>query len=161
MTNSYGEISREKAADSGYEILPGDAWIEQEVDVLIPAAMENQVNRDNVQGIKECVRIVAEGANGPTTPAADAVIREKGIWLIPDFLANAGGVTCSYFEQVQSNMNYFWTKDEVIAKLDTNMTDAYFAVSQMAHRRGISMRDAAYMIAIARVAEACKMRGWV
>ncbi|MFZ1730297.1 MAG: Glu/Leu/Phe/Val dehydrogenase [Bacteroidota bacterium] len=161
ITNSYGEINREKAADSGYEILPGDAWIEQEVDVLIPAAMENQVNRDTVKDIKQCVRIVAEGANGPTTPAADAVIREKGIWLIPDFLANAGGVTCSYFEQVQSNMNYYWTKDEVISKLDTKMTDAYFAVSQMAHRRNIPMRDAAYMIAIARVAEACKMRGWV
>ncbi|MFA6233617.1 MAG: Glu/Leu/Phe/Val dehydrogenase [Bacteroidota bacterium] len=161
ITNSYGEINREKAADAGYDVLPGDAWIEQEVDVLIPAAMENQVNGDTVKGIKECVRIVAEGANGPTTPAADAVIREKGIWLIPDFLANAGGVTCSYFEQVQSNMNYFWTKDEVIAKLDTKMTEAYFAVSQMAHRRSIPMRDAAYMIAIARVAEACKMRGWV
>jgi glutamate dehydrogenase len=161
FTNSYGEINRDKAADAGYEVLPGEAWIEQEVEVLIPAAMENQVNRDTVPGIKDCVRIVAEGANGPTTPAADAVIREKGIWLIPDFLANAGGVTCSYFEQVQSNMNYFWTKDEVIAKLDTKMTDAYFVVSQMAHRRGIPMRDAAYMIAIARVAEACKMRGWV
>ena len=88
-------------------------------------------------------------------------MREKGIWLIPDFLANAGGVTCSYFEQVQSDMNYFWTRDEVISKLDNKMTDAYFAVSNMAHRRNIPMRDAAYMIAIARVAEACKMRGWV
>ena len=161
FTNSYGEINRVKAADAGYEVLPGEAWIEQEVDVLLPAAMENQVNRDTVGGIKECVRIVAEGANGPTTPAADAVIRERGIWLIPDFLANAGGATCSYFEQVQSNMNYYWTRDEVIAKLDTKMTDAYYSVSQMAHRRNIPMRDAAYMIAIARVAEACKMRGWV
>ena len=161
MTNSYGEISREKAADAGYEVLPGDAWIEQEVDVLIPSALENQVNRDTVKGLQGCVRVVAEGANGPTTPAADAVIREKGIWLIPDFLANAGGVTCSYFEQVQSNMNYYWTRDEVLAKLDTKMTDAYYTVSQMAHRRNIPMRDAAYMIAVARVAEASKMRGWV
>ena len=161
MTNSYGEINRDKAAEAGYTVLPGDAWIEQEVDVLIPAAMENQINRDTVKGIKGSVKIIAEGANGPTTPPADAVIREKKIWLVPDFLANAGGVTCSYFEQVQSNMNYFWTRDEVISKLDTQMTDAYFSVSQMAHRRNIPMRDAAYMIAIARVAEACKMRGWV
>jgi glutamate dehydrogenase (NAD(P)+) len=161
MTNSYGEISRAKAADAGYEVLPGDAWIEQEVEVLIPAAMENQINRDTAPSIKGSVKIIAEGANGPTTPPGDAVVREKGIWLIPDFLANAGGVTCSYFEQVQSNMNYFWTRDEVISKLDSKMTDAYFAVSNMAHRRNIPMRDAAYMIAIARVAEACKMRGWV
>jgi glutamate dehydrogenase len=161
ITNSYGEINRVKASDAGYEVLAGDEWIEQEVDVLLPAALENQVNRDTVKGIKDCVRIIAEGANGPTTPAADQVIREKGIWLIPDFLANAGGATCSYFEQVQSNMNYYWTRDEVIAKLDTNMTDAYFAVSRMAQRRGISLRDAAYLIAVARVAEACTMRGWV
>ncbi|MBR9977045.1 MAG: Glu/Leu/Phe/Val dehydrogenase [Bacteroidetes bacterium] len=161
ITNSYGEINREKALDAGYEVLPGEEWIEQEVDVLLPAALENQINRDTVKGIKKCVRIIAEGANGPTTPAADAVIREKNIWLIPDFLANAGGATCSYFEQVQSNMNYYWTKDEVIAKLDTKMTDAYFAASRMAHRRDISLRDAAYLIAVARVAEACAMRGWV
>lgn len=161
MTNSYGEISRAKAVDAGYEVLPGDDWITQEVDVLIPAAMENQINRDTAPHIPGSVKIIAEGANGPTTPPGDAIVREKGIWLIPDFLANAGGVTCSYFEQVQSNMNYFWTRDEVISKLDTKMTDAYYAVSQMAHRRNILMRDAAYMIAIARVAEACKMRGWV
>jgi glutamate dehydrogenase len=161
LTNSYGEINKEKAQDAGYEILPGDAWLEQEVDVLIPAALENQINRDTVKSISPAVKIIAEGANGPTTPVADPIIREKGIWLIPDFLANAGGVTCSYFEQVQSNMNYYWSRDEVISKLDAKMTDAYFAVSGMAHRRGIGMRDAAYMIAIARVAEACKMRGWV
>ncbi|MDT8323114.1 MAG: Glu/Leu/Phe/Val dehydrogenase [Bacteroidota bacterium] len=161
MTNSYGEISRAKAADAGYEVLPGDDWIIQEVDVLIPAAMENQINRDTAPQIRGSVKIIAEGANGPTTPPGDAIAHEKGIWLIPDFLANAGGVTCSYFEQVQSNMNYFWTRDEVISKLDTKMTEAYYAVSQMARRRNIPMRDAAYMIAIARVAEACKMRGWV
>ena len=80
------------------------------------------------------VRIIAEGANGPTTPEADAQIRKRGILLIPDFLANAGGVTCSYFEQVQSNMNYFWEKDEVLGKLDVKMTSAYFAVSELARR---------------------------
>jgi glutamate dehydrogenase (NAD(P)+) len=107
------------------------------------------------------VRVIAEGANGPTTPDADAQIRERGIWMIPDFLANAGGVTCSYFEQVQSNINYFWAKDEVLGKLDVKMTSAYKAVSQVALREKLYMRDAAYAIAVGRVAQACHDRGWV
>ena len=107
------------------------------------------------------MKIIAEGANGPTTPEADAQIRSAASWLIPDFLANAGGVTCSYFEQVQSNMNYFWEKDEVLGKLDVKMTTAYFAVSDLARRENLYMRDAAYAIAIGRVAKACHERGWV
>ena len=107
------------------------------------------------------MKIVAEGANGPTTPEADKVFQEKGVFVIPDFLANAGGVTCSYFEQVQSNMNYFWEKDEVLGKLDVKMTSAYLAVSELARKKNIYMRDAAYMISIQRVAQACKDRGWV
>jgi glutamate dehydrogenase (NAD(P)+) len=106
-------------------------------------------------------KIIAEGANGPTTPDADSVIHERGIFMIPDLLANAGGVTCSYFEQVQSNMNYFWEKDEVLGKLDTKMTSAFNAVSDLAKRRNLYMRDAAYVIAVGRVAQACKDRGWV
>jgi glutamate dehydrogenase (NAD(P)+) len=150
-----------KAKELGYELLPGDAWIEQKVDILIPAAIENQITGDNVGKISPSVRIIAEGANGPTTPEADARIRERGILLIPDFLANAGGVTCSYFEQVQSNMNYFWEKDEVLGKLDVKMTAAYFAVSDLARRENLYMRDAAYAISIGRVAKACHERGWV
>ena len=146
---------------SGYELLPGDAWIEQDVDILIPAAIENQITGDTVGKIAPTVRIIAEGANGPTTPEADAQIHARGILLIPDFLANAGGVTCSYFEQVQSNMNYFWEKDEVLGKLDVKMTSAYFAVSELARRENLYMRDAAYAIAIGRVAKACHERGWV
>jgi len=160
MSNSYGEINKSKAQDAGYEVLPGDAWIEQEVSILIPAALENQINGANVSRIRDSVKIIAEGANGPTTPQADAIIHERGIRVIPDFLANAGGVTCSYFEQVQGAMNYFWTRDEALSKLDAKMTDAYYAVSGMAHRRNISMREAAYLIAVARVAEACTLRGW-
>jgi glutamate dehydrogenase/leucine dehydrogenase len=109
----------------------------------------------------EKVKILAEGANGPTTPEADAVLQQKGVFVIPDFLANAGGVTCSYFEQVQSNMNYFWEKDEVLGKLDVKMTAAFVAVSELAERRRLPMRDAAYVIAINRVAQACRDRGWV
>ncbi len=161
ITNRFGEIDRIKAKDLGYEILPGNDWIMQEVDILIPAALENQINGETAGAINGKVRVVAEGANGPTTPEGDAILKEKRIHLIPDFLANAGGVTCSYFEQVQCNMNYFWKKDEVLTKLDLKMTDAYDAVSELSRTRNVYMRDSAYMIAISRVAEAVKMRGWV
>ncbi|MCX6584879.1 MAG: Glu/Leu/Phe/Val dehydrogenase [Candidatus Aminicenantes bacterium] len=161
ITDSFGGINKDKARELGYEVLPGDAWIEQEVDILIPAAMENEINADSVKKINPRVKIIAEGANGPTTLEADKVIRERGIFLIPDFLANAGGVTCSYFEQVQCNMNYFWEKDEVLGKLDTKMTSAFIAVSDLARKKKLYMRDAAYVIAIDRVAQACKGRGWV
>ena len=161
VTDHFGGINRSKAVELGYEVLPGDAWLEQEVDILIPAALENQITGENVSRISPRVRVVAEGANGPTTPEADAHMQQRGILLIPDFLANAGGVTCSYFEQVQSNMNYFWEKDEVLGKLDVKMTSSYFAVSDLARREKLYMRDAAYAIAIGRVAKACHDRGWV
>jgi glutamate dehydrogenase len=161
ITDRFGGINKQKASDLGYEQLPGEAWIEQNVDILIPAAMENQVTSETVGKISPKVRIIVEGANGPTTPEADVQIKERGILLIPDFLANAGGVTCSYFEQVQSNMNYFWEKDEVLGKLDVKMTAAYVAVSELSRREKLSMRDAAYAIAIGRVAKACHDRGWV
>jgi glutamate dehydrogenase (NAD(P)+) len=161
ITDNFGGIDKNKAGDLGYEILPGDAWIEQDVDILIPSALENEINADTVKKVNPRVKIIAEGANGPTTVEADNAIRESGIFMIPDFLANAGGVTCSYFEQVQCNMNYFWEKDEVLGKLDTLMTGSFIAVSELARRRKLFMRDAAYIIAIDRVAQACKMRGWV
>ncbi len=161
ITDRFGGISRAKAKDLGYEILPGDAWIEQDVEVLVPAAIENQITADTAPKIDKNVKIIAEGANGPTTIEADEIIRKRGIFLIPDFLANAGGVTCSYFEQVQCNMNFFWTREEVLQRLDEKMSNAYRTVSQLARDRKVYMRDAAYMISIQRVAEACKLRGWV
>ncbi|MBN2445552.1 MAG: Glu/Leu/Phe/Val dehydrogenase [Phycisphaerae bacterium] len=161
ITDRFGGINKQKAAELGYERLPGEAWIEQDVDLLLPCALENSVTGDNVGKISKRVKIMAEGANGPTTPEADHVLHERGVFVIPDFLANAGGVTCSYLEQVQSNMNYFWEKDEVLGKLDVMMTSAFIAVSEMARKRKLYMRDAAYTIAIARVAQACKDRGWV
>jgi glutamate dehydrogenase (NAD(P)+) len=161
ITNQYGGIDKTKAQDFGYELLPGDQWIEQDADILIPAALENQITEENADRISDKVRIIAEGANGPTTPAADVMIQKKGIFLIPDFLANAGGVISSYFEQVQSNMNYYWTKDDVLGRLDIKMTSAFVAVSDLVKRRNLSMRDAAYVIAVDRVAKACRDRGWV
>jgi glutamate dehydrogenase (NAD(P)+) len=161
ITDKFGGIDKAKAKEAGYEILDGGAWIEQDVDILIPAALENQVRGDNAVKISPKVKIIAEGANGPTTPEADKIIQEKGIFIIPDFLANAGGVTCSYFEQVQCNMNYYWEKDEVLSKLDVKMTSAFRAVSELAKKKNMYMRDAAYVISISRVAQACKDRGWV
>ncbi len=161
ITDRFGGIEKDKAKKLGYEILPGDAWIEQDADILIPAALENQISGDNAGKISKRVKVIAEGANGPTTPDADKIIKERGIFLIPDFLANAGGVTCSYFEQVQSNQNYFWEKDEVLGKLDLKMTAAFLAVSELARKRKIYMRDAAYVIAVDRVARACHDRGWI
>ena len=161
ITNTFGTVDAEKAIAAGYEQLPGDAWIETEADILQPGALENQVNAETVKKIHSRVKIIAEGANGPTTPEADAVIAERGIFMIPDFLANAGGVTCSYFEQVQNNMNYYWEKDEVLSKLDVKMTNAFHAVADLAEKRGVYMRDAAYMIAIDRVAQAARLRGLV
>ncbi len=111
--------------------------------------------------IHSSVRLIAEGANGPTTPEADTVIQERKIFQIPDFLANAGGVTCSYFEQVQSNTNHYWEKDEVLGRLDVIMTTAFQAVADLAERRALPMREAAYVIAVNRVAQACHDRGWV
>jgi len=161
ITDCFGEIDKSKAQDLGYQVLDGNAWIEQEVDILVPAALENQINKDTVQLIKPSVKILAEGANGPTTIEADKTLQEKDILVIPDFLANAGGVTCSYFEQVQSNANYYWEKDEALGKLDNIMTHAYLSISELAQKKNLYMRDAAYIISIDRVANACKLRGWV
>ena len=161
ITDAYGTIDKDKARDLGYEVLPGEAWIEQDVDILIPAASENQITIENVHKISKQIKIICEAANGPTTPDADRVIDERNIFLIPDFLANAGGVTCSYFEQVQSNQNYYWEKDEVLAKLKIKMTSAFKSVYELAKSKNLRMRDAAYVIAINRVAQAVKSRGWV
>ncbi|MBN2200089.1 MAG: Glu/Leu/Phe/Val dehydrogenase [Candidatus Aminicenantes bacterium] len=161
ITDRFGGIDKSKAEALGYERLPGEAWIEQDADILIPAALENQINAENVKKIKPGVKVVAEGANGPTTPEADEVLKQRGVFVIPDFLANAGGVTCSYFEQVQCNQNYFWPQEEVLDKLDQKMTAAFLAVYELAKTRKLFMRDAAYVISVSRVAGACKDRGWV
>ena len=159
ITDSYGAIDKHKAADAGYEVLPGEDWIKQDVDILIPCALENQINRETVKDISERVMLIAEGANGPTTPDADDILKQRAIYVIPDFLCNAGGVTCSYFEQVQANMNFYWEEDEVLGRLDTIMTKAFHAMADLADQRGVFMRDAAYMIAIERVAQAARLRG--
>jgi glutamate dehydrogenase (NAD(P)+) len=161
ITDQYGSIDKNKARDAGYVIEDGNAWISKEADVLIPAALEGQVNGETIQKVSKRVRVVAEGANGPTTPEADEIFKSRGVYMIPDFLCNAGGVTCSYFEGVQNDMNFYWTHEEVLQRLDTKMTQAYHSVNDMANKEKVYMRDAAYMVAIARVVKAMELRGLI
>ena len=161
ITDQYGTIDKDQATRAGYAVEDGDAWISKEADVLIPAALEGQVNAESVKKISSRVKIVAEGANGPTTPEADEFFKANKIFNIPDFLCNAGGVTTSYFEQVQNDMNFYWHKDEVLQKLDQKMTSAFHGVLDMSEKEGVYMRDAAYMVAIGRVVKAMELRGWV
>jgi glutamate dehydrogenase len=161
ITDQYGSIDKAKARSAGYVIEDGGAWITKEADVLIPAALEGQVNSETVTQIHPRVKIIAEGANGPTTPEADEIIQSRGIFMIPDFLCNAGGVTVSYFESVQNDMNFYWTKQEVLERLDTKMTLAFHGVLEMANHENVYMRDAAYMVSIARVVKAMELRGWI
>jgi glutamate dehydrogenase (NAD(P)+) len=133
--------------------------LELEVTVLFPAALENVITRDNAPGLR--CKICCELANGPTTPEADRILEDRNIVVLPDFLANAGGVTVSYFEQVQNAYNLYWELDEVHWRLDTRMTRAFKAVYDMSRRNKSGLRQAAYLVAVARVAEACKLRGWV
>jgi glutamate dehydrogenase len=161
ITDIYGSIDKAQAVKEGYTIEPGEDWINKDVDVLIPGALEGQVNAETVKRVSDRVRLVAEGANGPTTPEADEVFKRNGVFVIPDFLCNAGGVTTSYFESVQNDMNYYWTKDEVLQRLDTKMTQAFHSVLEMSDRQGVFMRDAAYMVAIDRVVKAMELRGWI
>jgi len=161
IKDSFGSIDKEKALGLGCELLDGAEWSAQEVDIIIPCALENQVTPACFFALSEKVKVICEGANGPTIPDCDVLIKDRDIFLIPDFLANAGGVTCSYFEQVQCNMNYFWPKEEVLEKLDEKMTSAFWGVYNLAKEKGLYMRDAAYVIAINRVVEAVKLRGWV
>ncbi|KYK32352.1 MAG: glutamate dehydrogenase [Thermoplasmatales archaeon SG8-52-3] len=161
ITDRFGTIDKKKAESLGYECRPGKDWLTDKVDILMPNALENSITKDNVEDINDSVKLIICGANGPITPEADDVLEKRNIIVIPDFLANAGGVVCSYFEQVQNNQNYYWSKDEVLGKLDDKMTNAFYKVWEFANRKKLRLRDAAYMIAISRVVEACKLRGWI
>ena len=131
--------------------------LELECDILVPAALENQITHVNADRIK--ARIVAEAANGPTTPEADAILYDKGIFVIPDILCNAGGVTVSYFEWVQDMQSFFWTEARINESLKEIMDQAFEAVHKMSTTREVDMRTAAYMVAVSRVAEATTLRG--
>jgi len=144
---------------SGMESISEEELLELDVDVLIPAAIENVITGKNAPNIK--AKIVAELANGPTTPEADDILYRGGVHVIPDFLCNAGGVTVSYFEMVQDFYRYFWDETEIHERLDKKMTVAYHSVLNTSREYKINMRQAAYVRAVERVVEAMRLRGWV
>jgi len=139
------------------ELISNEKLLELECEILVPAALENQITLDNVARIR--ARIVAEAANGPTTPGADEVLHKKGVFLIPDILANAGGVTVSYYEWVQSLQAFFWEEAQVNQHLEKVMTRAFQEVLATSKKYGVHMRTAAYVLAVGRVAEATRIRG--
>lgn len=143
----------------GSKEITNDELLALDVDVLIPAGIENALTKQNAGDVK--AKIVLELANGPTTPEADTIMHNNDVLVIPDFLANSGGVTVSYFEQVQNAYNFYWELDEVHKALDKKMTHAFQAVWEAKKERGIPMRMAAYVVAVARVADAVRLRGLV
>jgi len=128
-----------------------------ETEILIPAALENQINDENANAIR--TKIIVEGANGPTTPQADDILSDKGVWIVPDVLANAGGVTVSYFEWVQDFSSFYWTEDEINQRLETMMRAAYTSTAQVAKQHKVSMRTAAFIVGCSRILEARQVRG--
>lgn len=143
----------------GAEAISNEELLQLDVTVLFPSALENVITAANASKIR--CQISCELANGPTTPEADEILYQNGVFVLPDFLANAGGVTVSYFEQVQNTYNFYWPLDEVHRRLDEKMTKAFYGVHQMYLKEKVNMRQAAYLVSVARVAEACKLRGWV
>jgi glutamate dehydrogenase (NAD(P)+) len=143
----------------GADAVTNEELLELDVDVLYPSALENVITSANADKIK--AKMICELANGPTTPAADRILHERGVIVLPDFLANAGGVTVSYFEQVQNIYQYYWSLDRVHQRLDRKMTDAFHAVWETAWREKVHMRLAAYLVAVQRVAQAVQDRGWL
>ncbi|MBI5015661.1 MAG: Glu/Leu/Phe/Val dehydrogenase [Deltaproteobacteria bacterium] len=143
----------------GVDALRPNEVLEVETTVLFPSALENSITEANASKVN--CRISCELANGPTTPGADQVLFDRGVVVLPDFLANAGGVTVSYFEQVQNTYNFYWPLDEVHDRLNQKMTHAFEKVHEMHEKYRVDMRRAAYLVSVSRVAEACKLRGWV
>jgi glutamate dehydrogenase (NAD(P)+) len=153
---------RKTGAVGGYpgsEPISNEELLELDVDVIFPSALENVITEENAPRIK--AKFSAELANGPTTPEADDILYQNGVYVIPDFLCNAGGVTVSYFEMVQNSYQYYWSEEMVHDRLDQKMTKAFHAVHEMAQRQGVDNRVAAYLVAIDRVAKAVRLRGWV
>jgi glutamate dehydrogenase (NAD(P)+) len=162
---AYDEVYKHKMDTGRVSGFPGtteitnEELLELDVDVLVPAALESVITDRNANDIK--AKVSVELANGPTTPEADNILHEKGTYVIPDFLCNAGGVTVSYFEMVQNAYDYYWEEDVVHERLDKKMTKAFHTVHETAQEYGVPNRTAAYIVSVARVAEVVKLRGWV
>lgn len=139
------------------ESIRNDELLELECDILVPAALENQITEKNAPGLR--CRIIAEGANGPTTPTADDILFDRGILVVPDILANAGGVTVSYFEWVQNLQELIWSEEEVADRLQKILSRAFAETDQIARQKKVHMRTAAYILGVQRVAKAMELRG--
>ncbi|PAF12990.1 glutamate dehydrogenase [Shouchella clausii] len=175
IADAYGALYAEEGLDIDYlldrrdsfgtvtnlfkDTITNEELLEKECDILVPAAIENQITSHNAGKLKAA--IVVEAANGPTTLEATQILAERGILLVPDVLASAGGVTVSYFEWVQNNQGYYWTDEEVEGRLRTVLTEAFNNIYNLALRRKVDMRLAAYMVGVRRMAEASRFRGWV
>ena len=155
----YAQTTGTVAGYNGYESLSNDDLFAADVDILVPAALENQIT--SVTGPTIRAKIVAEAANGPTTPDGNAAMEKNGVTVIPDILCNAGGVTVSYFEWVQNTTHLRWTEQEVNERLHTEMTEAFDDVYEMKEQKGCTMREAAYLVAVERIAQAMEARGWI
>ncbi|MDR5658571.1 Glu/Leu/Phe/Val dehydrogenase [Serpentinicella sp. ANB-PHB4] len=155
VQNNNGELKGYDGADEEHD---RSALMTMEVDILMPCALENQITSKNANDIK--AKIISEGANGPTTPEADEILKQKGVVVVPDILANAGGVTVSYFEWVQNLMRYSWSFDEVQEKQEKLMVSAFEEIWQLMNQHNVDMRTAAYMMSIKRIADGMKLRGW-
>ncbi|HPC35344.1 MAG TPA: Glu/Leu/Phe/Val dehydrogenase [Candidatus Marinimicrobia bacterium] len=153
--NSTGSVINTPDVDH----ISNEELLELNVDILIPSALEEQITKNNASNIK--AKIIAELANGPTTPEADDILYQNGVHIIPDFLCNAGGVTVSYLEMVQNACIYYWDETQVYDILSKRMKSAYYTVLNTSKKYKISMREAAYVVAVSRVVEAMKLRGWV
>ncbi len=143
----------------GAEPITNEELLALPVDVLYPSALENSITSANASNVR--AKVICELANGPTTPEADRILHERGVRVLPDFMANAGGVTVSYFEQVQNSYNFYWSLSRVHERLDRRMTEAFHAVWETAKREKVHMRLAAYLVAVQRVAQAVRDRGWL
>jgi len=156
------EVKRKEGSVTKYseaEIISREDPLTVDCDILIPAALEGQITEKNAGNVK--AKMIIEGANGPTTPEADKILSEKGIFIVPDILANAGGVVVSYFEWVQNRMGYYWSEKEVNDKLKTIMTNAFNDVYEVSKKYNVDMRTGAYITSINRIVDAMKSLGWI
>jgi glutamate dehydrogenase/leucine dehydrogenase len=155
--NALKEEGKKLSEYPGATVITNEELLVCDCDILVPAALDNQIREDNAKDVK--AKIILELANGPLTPEADEILKNKGVLVVPDVLANAGGVTVSYFEWVQNVGGYYWTEEEVFSKLRNIMQESFQQTYMLAEEKGVTLREGAFLLAVKRIAEAMKDRG--